>query len=358
MEGEPREGGRYSPSPCGRGLGGGGRAVRVAPPPPNPLPQGEGGSLMGWLPVLTPQPTMVIRPAACRANTAGPVHVGHLRPRQFERPWRHRPHPDGQPEVRLVRVSATTAAYRSSARRLCLGVRQLAQPGHPRHVAAAKLAGDLPARRQPVLHHGAVRLAVLGLALQHEHEHRVLLQVIQVERLAVQCLELPGDPHLRPGRRQAASPERRSPTPPATPPVPPGCARSSARSSATDTVGRRRQVFAIHRDVRRARRCGSAPRRPRRPTTAPGWTECRATDRRPASPRSACPADRPGRPLSFSNNGDRRLIAQRGAVVECPPFAGPARPVRQRTPPRRAAGRGPARAPRRAAPWPAASAAR
>ena len=53
-------------------------------------------------------------------------------------------------------------------------------------------AGDLPAGRQPVLHHGAVRLAVLGLALQQQHEHRVLLQVIQVERLAVQRLRTAG----------------------------------------------------------------------------------------------------------------------------------------------------------------------
>ena len=172
---------------------------------------------------------MVIRLAAWRANTPGRYMSATSAP--------------GSSNVPGVTARTRTASRKSGfsagqrhdrgvaivRARLRLGIRQLAQPRHARHVATAQPPGDLPARRQPVLHHGAVRLAVLRLALQQQHEHRVLLQVVEVERLAVQCLELPRDPHLRPRRRQAASPERRSPTPPATPACPPDCAQRPAR---------------------------------------------------------------------------------------------------------------------------------
>ena len=59
---------KNSPSPCGRGLGGGGRGMLCRPLPPTPSRKGRGSmfSLSSHS-----APTTVIRPAACRANTAG-----------------------------------------------------------------------------------------------------------------------------------------------------------------------------------------------------------------------------------------------------------------------------------------------
>ena len=59
---------RYYPSPCGRGLGGGGSAVPVSPPPPTLSRKGRGSRRAARAHSAA---TMVIRAAACRANTAG-----------------------------------------------------------------------------------------------------------------------------------------------------------------------------------------------------------------------------------------------------------------------------------------------
>ena len=205
--------------------------------------------------------------------------------------------------------------------RLRLGVCELAEPRHPRHVARRQLRGDLPARRQPVLHHGAVRLAVLRLALQQDHEHGVLLQVIEVERLPVQRLELPGDPHPRPRGRQR---RRRHAGHRDRPPHrlrPPGCVRSSARSARSTPSGAGGRSLAIQRDMRGR----AVPAQHGRGGGSPGLLLRRQSVGRQVGAGHG--RDQLGQPIArqaalLQQHRDRRLVAQRGAVVERPPFPG------------------------------------
>ena len=104
--GEEGYDGKQEPPPPGGGWGEGGprSGRRTLPPAPSRKGRGRG---VGYCHSAA---TMVIRPAAWRANTAGSIHVGHFRAWQLECPGRHRAYPDGQPEVGLLAVSATTAA--------------------------------------------------------------------------------------------------------------------------------------------------------------------------------------------------------------------------------------------------------
>ena len=166
------------------------RAARPSAPRPAAITPSRGSVEPGGAHL---NPPAARRPARCSAGRRRrPVHVLDLRPRQLEPPRRHRAQPHREAEVGRLRRQLQRRGEAVVERRRRHGLAQRAEPGQPGHLAGRQPADDLPARRQPLLDDGALRLAALGPAFQQQHEDLVLPQRVEVQRLPAEVEEFAG----------------------------------------------------------------------------------------------------------------------------------------------------------------------